>query len=71
MNGQSDHHNQAVSMVGEIFLPALSVTSCNYPLENALWAVFKQATAMDRYDFYSRFTQRGYLNQPCILAAFI
>ena len=58
-------------MTGEIFLPALAVTSCNYPLENALWAVLKQATAVDRYNFYSMLTKKGYLSQPCLLAAFI
>lgn len=63
--------SQAANLCGEIFLPALALTSENYHLEHLVWQVLKHADFRQRYAFYSKMLQKTYLSYPSLLAKLI
>jgi hypothetical protein len=66
-NMNTKHAAIISKITGEVLLPALSLTSCNYVLENAIWAILKQSNFRDRYNYYCNFWSRSYLSHPCLL----
>lgn len=61
----------AANICGEVFFPALALTSENYHLEHLVWQIFKHADFRQRYAFYSKMLQKTYLSYPCLLAKLI
>ena len=66
-----EHVQQVWSLCGEIFLPALSITSVNLQLGTLLWSLYKKCPYQQRYLHYSTLLQKTYLSTPQTIAVLI
>ena len=58
----------AIQLASEIFMPALTLVSCNSAIETGVWAIFKQADFNLRYSCYTSMIKFTYLSQPVLIA---
>ena len=58
----------ALQMASEVFVPAQALVSTNFPIETAIWSIFKHADFNQRYFCYTNMLKVTYLSQPCLLS---